>query len=93
VSPSDPDTCAENMDPRLGRLLEGGSAAGDGPEPLSARGRLLTRIVRAARQFAWEDAEVLWGLDRGSDAWTAKERHMDAVASLIGRGMLIDLPG
>jgi hypothetical protein len=87
------DVFAENMDALLDRFLEDKAAAGEDPEPLSARGRLTTRIVAAARQFAWEDAEVLWGLDRGSDAWTAKERHMDAVASLIGRGMLIDLPG
>jgi hypothetical protein len=81
------------MDTLLDRFLEDETAAGGDPEPVSARGRLMTRIVAAARQFAWEDAEALWGLDRGSEAWTAKERHMDSVASLIGRGILIDLPG
>jgi hypothetical protein len=87
------DVFAENMDALLDRLLEGKAAAGEDPEPLSARGRLMTRIVVAARQFAWEDAEVLWALDRQSEAWKSKERHMDAVASLIGRGVLTDLPG
>lgn len=87
------DVFGENMDALLDRFLEDGVAAGEDPEPLSARGRLMTRIVAAARQFAWEDAEVLWSLPRDSDGWAAKERHMDAVASLIGRGLLIDLPG
>ena len=87
------DVFAANMDALLNRLLEHRTAASEDPEPLSARVRLLTRIVTAARQFAWEDAEALWSLPRRSDAWEAKERHMDAVASLIGRGILIDLPG
>ncbi len=87
------DVFAENMDALLDRLLEDRKAAGEDPEPLSARARLMTRIVVAARQFAWEDAEDLWGLPRGSDDWADKERHMDAVASLIGRGVLVDLPG
>jgi hypothetical protein len=87
------DVFAETMDALLDRFLEDRAAAGEDPEPLSARGRLMTRIVAAARQFAWEDAEDLWSLPRHSDAWAAKERHMDAVASLIGRGVLIDLPG
>jgi hypothetical protein len=87
------DVFAENMDALLARLLEDRAAADEDPEPLSARGRLMTRIVAAARQFAWEDAEDLWSLPRGSDDWDTKERHMDAVAALIGRGVLIDLPG
>ena len=87
------DVFADNMDALLNRLLENRTAAGEDPEPLSARGRLMTRIVAAARQFAWEDAEALWALPRRSDAWETKERQMDAVASLIGRGVLVDLPG
>ncbi|MEW6477093.1 MAG: DUF5995 family protein [Actinomycetota bacterium] len=87
------DVFAQNMDALLNRFLEDRAAAGEDPEPLSARGRLMTRIVAAARQFAWEDAEVLWALPRRSEAWESKERHMDAVASLIGRGVLVDLPG
>lgn len=87
------DVFAENMDALLARLLEDRAAAGHDPEPLSAQGRLLTRIVTAARQFAWQDAQDLWALPRGSEAWESKERHMDAVASLIGRGVLVDLPG
>jgi hypothetical protein len=87
------DVFAENMDALLDRLLEDKRAAGDDPEPVSTRGRLMTRIVAAARQFAWQDAEDLWSLPRDSDGWVTKARHMDAVASLIGRGVLIDLPG
>jgi Family of unknown function (DUF5995) len=87
------DVFAENMDALLNRLLEDRAAAGEDPEPLSARGRLMTRIVAAARQFAWEDAEILWSLPRRSEAWVTKERQMDAVASLVGRGLLVDLPG
>ena len=87
------DVFAENMDALLNRLLEDRTAAGGDPEPQSARGRLLTRIVAAARLFAWEDAEALWAIPRRSEAWESKERHMDAVASLIGRGLLVDLPG
>jgi hypothetical protein len=87
------DVFAENMDGLLNRFLEDRAAAGDDPESLSARGRLMSRIVSAARQFAWEDAEVLWALPRPSEAWESKERHMDAVAALIGRGILVDLPG
>jgi hypothetical protein len=87
------DVFGENMDGLLNRLLDDRRAAGEDPEPLSARGRLMSRIVAAARQFAWEDAEVLWSLPRRSEAWESKERHMDAVASLIGRGLLVDLPG
>lgn len=87
------DVFAENMDALLSRFLEDRAAAGDDPESLSARGRLMSRIVSAARQFAWEDAEALWALPRPSVAWDSKERHMDAVAALIGRGILVDLPG
>jgi hypothetical protein len=87
------DVFAENMDALLDRLLEDKTTAGEDPEPLSARGRLMTRIVTAARQFAWEDADDLWALPRRSDDWDTKERHMDAVAALIGRGILVDLPG
>lgn len=84
---------AERMDALLRGLLEERAAAGGTTEPLSAVGRVLTRIVAAARQFAWEDAEVLWPLPRRSDAWHAKEQQMDAVACLIGSALLVDLPG
>ena len=87
------DVFAENMDALLDRLLEDKAAAGEDPEPLSARGRLMTRIVAAARHFAWEDAEDLWPLPRRSAAWDTKEAHMDAVAYLVGRSLLVDLPG
>lgn len=87
------DVFAEQMDILLRRLLEQRAARGEETEPLSALGRLITRIVAAARRFAWEDAEVLWPLPRQSEDWEAKEHHMDAVASLVGRGLLVDLPG
>ena len=53
----------------------------------------MTRIVTAARQFAWEDAAELWSLPRRSESWEVKEEHMDAVAYLVGCSLLIDLPG
>ncbi len=86
---------AERMDELLRNVFEAQAVKGQDAESerLSAVGRLMTRIVVAARQFAWEDAEYLWPLPRRSDAWTAKEAHMDAVAYLVGRGLLIDLPG
>ena len=90
------DVFAEQMDTLLRRFLEAQlSAQGDGQdqERLSALGRLMTRIVAAARHFAWEDARDLWPLPRRSEAWDTKEQHMDAVAYLIGRGLLVDLPG
>ena len=87
------DVFAQQMDTLLRRLLEERAATDRESERLSALGRLMTRIVAAARQFAWEDAEVLWVLPRRSKAWTSKEQQMDTVASLIGRGLLVDLPG
>jgi len=87
------DVFAERMETLLRRLLDDPAAAGLDSERLSALGRLMTRIVATARRFAWEDAEELWTLPRGSDAWRSKEQAMDAVASLVGRGLLVDLPG
>ncbi len=89
------DVFAERMDKLLRDLVEARAAAAQGGEPerLSALGRLMTRIVTAARQFAWEDATELWSLPRRSKAWDTKEQHMDAVAYLVGRSLLIDLPG
>jgi hypothetical protein len=89
------DVFAERMDQLLRNVFEAQAVKGQEPESerLSAVGRLMTRIVVAARQFAWEDAEYLWPLPRRSDAWDAKEAHMDAVAYLVGRGLLVDLPG
>ena len=88
------DVFAERMDILLRNLLEERAAAEDGePARVSALGRLLTRIVAAAREFAWEDAIELWSLPRRSEAWDTKEHTMDAVAYLIGRSVLVDLPG
>jgi len=88
------DVFAERMDALLRELLDGRAAqATAGPDRLSALGRLMTRIVATARHFAWEDAKELWSLPRHSEAWDAKEQSMDAVAYLVGRGLLIDLPG
>jgi uncharacterized protein DUF5995 len=89
------DVFAERMDALLRNVFAAQAVAGQHPESerLSAIGRLMTRIVAAARQFAWEDAEELWPLPRRSKAWDAKEAHMDAVAYLVGRGLLVDLPG
>jgi hypothetical protein len=87
------DVFAERMDALLRELLEARAATATESERLSALGRLMTRIVATARHFAWEDAKELWPLPRRSEAWDAKERHMDAVACLVGRGLLVDLPG
>lgn len=89
------DVFAERMDAVLRNVFEAQAVKDEEPESerLSALGRLMTRIVAAARQFAWEDAEVLWPLPRRSESWDAKEAHMDAVAYLVGRGLLVDLPG
>jgi len=87
------DIFAERMDTLLRNVLEERAERGLDPEGLSALGRLMTRIVATARHFAWEDAEELWLLPRRSEAWDAKERYMDTVAYLVGRGLLVDLPG
>ena len=87
------DIFAERMDELLRNVLAARAERGLDPEGLSALGRLMTRIVATARHFAWEDAKELWLLPRRSEAWKAKERHMDTVAYLVGRGLLVDLPG
>lgn len=89
------DIFAERMDALLHNVFEAQAVRelGRESERLSALGRLMTRIVAAARQFAWEDAAELWPLPRRSEAWEAKEATMDAVAYLVGRGLLVDLPG
>jgi hypothetical protein len=80
------------MDSLLSRLLEGADGVDDDPLRLSVLGRIMTRVVTASRRFAWEDAEELWSLDRKSEPWEDKERHMDGVACLVGGGILVDLP-
>ncbi len=89
------DVFAEQMDTLLRNFLEARAAAAQSGEPerLSALGQLMTRIIAAARQFAWEDATELWSLPRRSEAWAIKEQTMDAVAYLVGRSLLVDLPG
>lgn len=88
------DVFAERMDALLHNVFEAQAVQGQAAENrLSSLGRLMHRIVIAARQFAWEDAEVLWPLPRRSDAWNTKEASMDTVAFLVGRGLLVDLPG
>lgn len=88
------DVFAERMDALLRNVFEAQAVKGQGTDDrLSALGRLMTRLVTAARQFAWEDAEELWPLPRQSGAWIAKEASMDTVAYLVGRGLLVDLPG
>ena len=85
---------AERMDALLRNVFEAQAVKGEGSgNRVSALGRLMTRVVSAARQFAWEDAEELWTLPRRSEAWAAKEASMDTVAYLLGRGLLVDLPG
>jgi hypothetical protein len=86
------DVFAERMDLLLRELLEARAAESGESERLSALGRLMARIVATARHFAWEDAGELWPVPRSSSAWDAKELQMDAVAYLVGRGLLIDLP-
>lgn len=87
------DVFAEQMGTLLRRFLAQRADSGQTTEALTALGRLMTRIVAAARQFAWEDAEVLWPLPRRSGEWAVKEHQMDTVACLIGLGVLVDLPG
>ena len=89
------DVFAERMDALLRNVFEAQALSGQDSQSgrLPALGRLMTRVVTAARQFAWEDAEELWPLPRRSDDWDAKESSMDTVAYLVGRGLLIDLPG
>jgi Family of unknown function (DUF5995) len=87
------DVFAEQMDVLLVGLLARRAARGEPREPHSALARLMTRIVTAARHFAWQDANDLWPLPRQSKEWQAKEHHMDTVACLIGHGLLVDLPG
>jgi hypothetical protein len=84
---------AEEMDNLLRRLMEQRAERGEETEHLSVFGRIMTRVVATARQFAWEDAEILWPLPRRSEDWAAKEHHMDAVACRLGSGILVDLPG
>jgi len=81
---------AEEMDTLLSRLRDGGEGVDEDPLRLSGLGRLMSRVVNAARRFAWEDAEKLWLLDRKSSEWEAKEREMDEVAFLIGGSLLFD---
>lgn len=88
------DVFADRMDALLRNVFEAQAVKAQGGEDrLSALGRLMTRLVTAARQFAWEDAAELWPLPRRSGAWDAKEASMDTVAYLVGRGLLVDLPG
>jgi hypothetical protein len=89
------DVFADRMDTLLRNVIAAQAVKAQGAEPerLSALSRLMTRIVTAARQFAWEDAEYLWALPRRSDHWRLKEEQMDVVAYLVGRGLLVDLPG
>jgi len=88
------DVFAERMDRLLRDMLESrGASEGSGSGPLSALGRLLAEIVATARHSAWKDAQALWPLPRHSEAWALKEQQMDAMAYLVSRGLLVDLPG
>jgi len=92
------DVFAEEMQTLLDRFLD---APADGRRPdgpaaggdHSLLGRLATAVVAVARRHAWEDAEALWPLARHSEAWAAREAHMDAIACWFGRRLLTDLPG
>ena len=87
------DVFAERMDRLLQDMLESRAAEGSDSGPLSALGRLLAEIVATARHSAWKDARALWPLLRHSEAWGLKEQQMDAMAYLVSRGLLVDLPG
>lgn len=90
------DVFAEQMHRLVRRLLDEEAAAGGGGEPsvfLGALCELMERIVETARRCAWNDAAILWEHRRDSEGWAAKERQMDAVATLVGRSLLWDLPG
>lgn len=83
---------AQEMDTLLSRLRDGGEGVDEDPRRLSVLGQIMTRVVRAARGFAWADAEKLWLIDRKSSEWIAKERDMDGVACFVGGGILINFP-
>jgi hypothetical protein len=87
------DVFAEEMDALLKRLLERRIAEGRATRHHAVLAHFMTRIVRAARHFAWHDAEHLWSLPRRSEEWRAREHHMDDEACLVGYGLLVDLPG
>jgi len=83
------DVFAEEMGTLLDRLVD--DRPGRAGHPVL--GRLITTVVAVARRHAWEDAEALWPIPHPSDAWTAREARMDAVACWFGRRVLADLPG
>ena len=83
------DVFAEEMGTLLDRLVD--DPPGRAGHPVL--GRLITAVVAVARRHAWEDAEALWPIPRSSEAWTAREFRMDAVACWFGRRILADLPG
>ncbi|HYH50397.1 MAG TPA: DUF5995 family protein [Acidimicrobiia bacterium] len=88
------DVFAEQMHVLMGRLLDERAASSGEPSVfLVALCELMERIVETARRCAWADAGILWSYRRGSPEWATKERHMDAVATLVGRSVLWDLPG
>lgn len=83
------DVFAEEMGTLLDRFVD--DPPGRPGHPVL--GRLITAVVAVARRHAWEDAEALWPVPRRSEAWTAREARMDAVACWFGRRVLADLPG
>jgi uncharacterized protein (DUF983 family) len=88
------DVFAETMHLLMGRLLDDDGTSGGEPSLfLVALCELMERIVETARRCAWNDARILWQYPRQSEEWAAKEQHMDAVATLVGRSVLWDLPG
>lgn len=87
------DVFAEQMDVLLSRLLDERKTEGRPPVFVTALCELMERIVETARRCAWKDAGLLWECPRRSEEWAAKEQQMDAVATLVGRSVLWDLPG
>ena len=87
------DVFAEKMHGLLSRLLEERAESGSPSLFLAALCELMERIIETARRCAWKDAGILWECPRRSAEWAAKEQHMDAVATLVGRSLLWDLPG
>jgi hypothetical protein len=95
------DVFAEEMGTLLDRFVDDPAPDGPGSGPCGPAvrgdhplvGRLVTAVVAVARRHAWEDAAALWPLPRRSEAWAAREAHMDAIACWFGRRLLADLPG
>ena len=51
------------------------------------------RIVDWARDVAWVNAEIIWSRRDDADFVRAQDRRLDRFAGLVGRTMLVSVPG